>query len=54
MPEVELASLQHVRVQVFVSFARGSVQDGTDAEIHVELAGGESRVLHAPLIAPAP
>jgi cytochrome c oxidase accessory protein FixG len=54
MPDVELASLQHVRVPVFVSFARGAVQDGARAEIHVELVGGESRVLHAPLVAPAP
>lgn len=54
MPDVELASLQHVRVPVFVSFPRGAVHDGARAEIHVQLVGGESRVLHAPLVAPAP
>jgi cytochrome c oxidase accessory protein FixG len=53
MPEVDLASLQHVRVPVFISFARGSVRDGERAEIHVERVGGESRVLYAPLVAPA-
>ena len=52
MAEVELGSLQHQRVPVFVSFRRGTVRDGERAEIRIEGGGDEPRILQAPLLAP--
>jgi hypothetical protein len=55
MPEARLASLQHLRVPVFVSFERGAVRDGERAELIIRASGEEeARSLHAPLIAPPP
>lgn len=51
--EVDLASLQQLRIPVFVSFERGAVRDREQAELRIESDRGEPRVLHAPLIAPS-
>jgi len=54
LPELTLQPLQSQRVPVFVSFERGSLEDGSKVRILVESAGEPPRVLDAPLIAPAP
>lgn len=55
VPTATLASLQHLRIPVFVSFERGAVRDGERAELIIRVAGeNDARTLHAPLIAPPP
>jgi cytochrome c oxidase accessory protein FixG len=54
VPEARLASLQHLRIPVFVSFERGAVRDGERAELIIRTDGEDARSLHAPLIAPPP